>query len=305
MADSTSSATQGQKSSFDGLYDRDDPVHYFTTLRRFDYRTPAHAQPIFRRCVSQLRQLRGGARISILDLCCGYGVNAALINHDLTLDDLYRHYGRAAKTAPGARRDVDRRFFRMRRRTAETNRMIGLDIAAHALSYARQVGLLDEALAVNLESDTLTTAQRAAIAEADLVTVTGGLSYIGVRTFLQVLSAFPPSRRPWVAFFPLRHMDSRSIAALFRSHGMVTEAWEDRGFKHREFTDACEREALIDLIDDEADPLQAPPSQKSIEAVFHLARPHREAAVSPLSRIVEGPAGPRGTTGDTAWSSQG
>ena len=304
VSHSKSDTPQHRKHCFDGVYDRDDPVHYFTTLKPYDYRTPGHAQPIFRRCISQLQRLRNVARPTVLDLCCGYGVNAALINHDLTMDDLYRHYARATRQAPANRVASDRRFFKIHRRAGRTVRVIGLDVAPRALSYATEVGLLDESMTVNLESETLSFEQRATVARADLITVTGGLSYIGVRTFLRLLSAFPQDRRPWIAFLPLRHMDVRGLEALFRKHGMVTEAWEDRAFKHRKFTDAGERNALLEQIDDRVDPVEAPPSETCLEAVFYLARPRGDAARVPLAGLFEGRGSGARPAAEAAWSSR-
>lgn len=304
MSQSRSDSHTSRKHCFDGIYDRDDPVHYFATLRRYDYRTPSHAQPIFRRCLAQLQRLRGVRQPTVLDLCCGYGVNAALINHELTLDDLYRHYARAARQPADLRPASDGRYFHARRRAVPAARMIGLDVATHALSYAKEAGLLDEAIAVNLESESLTPEQQASVAETDLITVTGGLSYVGVRTFLHLLSTFPQERRPWIAFFPLRHIDVRGLAALFRRFGMVTEAWEDRAFKHRTFTGPEERETLLEQIDDRIDAVEPAPSEKWIEAVFYLARPRHEAARIPLARVVEGAAGLPESAAGSLWTSQ-
>lgn len=80
------------KAGFDHLYDRSDPGAYFRELQPLDYRAPQSALAIFRACIHALQQLRQQRRLTILDLCCGYGLNAALINHRLSLDDLYSYY---------------------------------------------------------------------------------------------------------------------------------------------------------------------------------------------------------------------
>src|SRR5512139_1278083 len=73
---------------FDEIYHQPDPRAFYHRLGRLDYQIPHHAQPVLRRLVAaQPRQ-----PVTVLDLCCSYGINAALLNHHLTLDDLYAHY---------------------------------------------------------------------------------------------------------------------------------------------------------------------------------------------------------------------
>ncbi|MGH3148997.1 MAG: hypothetical protein ACRDTR_24715, partial [Rubrobacter sp.] len=83
------------KYGFDDIYDLDDPRGYFGTLRELDYRTPEHGGQVF----PVLVEAQAGAgqaengRVSVLDLCCSYGINAALLKHEVSLDDLYERYG--------------------------------------------------------------------------------------------------------------------------------------------------------------------------------------------------------------------
>ena len=80
------------KANFDHVYDLPDPRGYFMTLGTLDYRAPEHGSHVFS---SLLRSMRRDDEVAprILDLCCSYGVNAALLKCDLTLDDLYARYG--------------------------------------------------------------------------------------------------------------------------------------------------------------------------------------------------------------------
>jgi len=80
------------KANFDHVYDLPDPRGYFMTLGTLDYRAPEHGSHVFS---SLLRSMRRDDEVTprILDLCCSYGVNAALLKCDLTLDDLYARYG--------------------------------------------------------------------------------------------------------------------------------------------------------------------------------------------------------------------
>ena len=45
-------------------------------------------------------QLGGADTMSVLDVCPYFGVGAALLKSDLTLDDLYAHYALPERRAP-------------------------------------------------------------------------------------------------------------------------------------------------------------------------------------------------------------
>ena len=80
------------KAEMGSIYDQPDPRAYFSTLEKLDYTIPGKAKPLFQRFISQLRQRSGQDEICVLDLGCSYGVNAALLKYDLSMDELYEHW---------------------------------------------------------------------------------------------------------------------------------------------------------------------------------------------------------------------
>ncbi|NIR59881.1 MAG: hypothetical protein GWO02_10305, partial [Gammaproteobacteria bacterium] len=257
VLDQTSQTNVTPKASFTSIYDQEDPVAYFSTLRPLEYQAPAHAQGIFRRCVQALTRTRGSRPVTVADLCCGYGVNAALLNHELVLEDLYRRYSPTIRFRTlKARIAADRKFFAERRLPGTRARVLGLDVAHNALTYASRVGLLEEAFTANLESEELRPAPARQIAAADLVTVTGGLSYIGVETFSRLLAAFPAARKPWICLFPLRHSDMSELVRFLRTRGLAVEVWAEHGFAHRRFAGPEERSRLAGAAGHEDDPVR-------------------------------------------------
>ena len=109
-----------EKHDFSASYDQPTPAAYYRSLHDLDYRLPELARPIVMQCLDVVRRERQTDVPRVIDLCCGYGVNAALWNHDVTMETLYRRY--AAWPHPGdALQGVierDRRLFaRCRRRS--------------------------------------------------------------------------------------------------------------------------------------------------------------------------------------------
>lgn len=285
-----SDITLAGKTCFDDIYDRPDPRDYYRTLGEFDYQIPHHAEEIFRTLLA-IRQDEGHRR-SVVDLCCSYGINATLLRHDLTLEDLYTHYRAPDRHAAGVEETVagDKAFFGAHR-LADPPRVVGIDAADHAVGYALRTGLLDAGFAENLEETPPTSALRAAVADACLVTVTGGVGYITHQTFRRVLDCV--ATPPWIAAFVLREVDYRPIADTLATYGLRTELLESRTFRQRRFaTDTESRSALESLA---RDGISA--TGKEATGYYHanlfVSRPAHEVDERPLEDLLAGATVPR------------
>ena len=277
------------KASFDDIYDGPTPAAYFSELRPLQYLLPGHAQPMVRRCIEALRRRRGLETVTVLDLCAGYGINAALIRHDVTLQDLYARFATQDARAAGAQRiPADSAWFQRRWRATARVRVIAQDVSRNALSYSQAVGLVDATIAANLEERDPTPEQAALLRDADLILVTGGLSYIGARTFARVLRA--ARREPWALYFPLRHTDVGEVDEAFEDMGYAVET-SRRPVAQRRYRSAEERQAIRERTLAQAAPGEPAPSPTHLEAVVKLARPQDELFHPPFDEITVGPAG--------------
>ncbi|MFI9237303.1 hypothetical protein [Streptomyces sp. NPDC053079] len=272
---------------FDHLYDQPDPRAYFRTLGPLEYRAPQHAQDIFRRAVRACGA-RTAEPTTVLDICCSYGINAALLNHDVTLDDLYAHYTSARATAMSTAELIawDREYYAARRRP-DAVRVTGLDVAANAVSYACAVGLLEEGFAENLETGAPSPPLLRSVRRTRLVTVTGGTSFLTARTFRPLLTG---ARRPlWVAALVLRTISYAPIAACLAAHGLVTEKLTTRTYPQRRFTDAGERHYAIQAVTAAGEDPHGRETDGYFHAALHLSRPPSDVTASPLAGLVPGP----------------
>ncbi|MER6997746.1 hypothetical protein [Streptomyces sp. NPDC000410] len=239
----------GGKSRFDDIYDRPDPRAYFTRLAPLEYEIPHHAQPVFRQVAAERAalddRLPGGP--AVLDVCCSYGINAALLNHDVTLADLYQRYTSEAarKMSTTELAAWDKEFYATRRRP-DALPAYGLDVAAPAVHYAQQVGLLDAAFTDDLEQGPPGPRLSRALQDVGLITLTGGGSYITDRTFAGLLGG---ARRPvWVCAFVLRTVSYDPVVRTLASHGLRTTMDTSRSYPQRRFTDERERRFAIEAV---------------------------------------------------------
>jgi carnitine O-acetyltransferase len=234
------------KVSFDHIYAADDPRPYFRTLRRYGYVVPALARPHFARLVDEYRATRGVAVPTVLDVGCSYGVNAALLRCDVTLDELYDRYGAAAGGEPrDALVAADRELVAARAREADV-RLVGLDTSAPALAYAVDAGFLDDAVAADLEAGELTDRQREQLAGVGLVVSTGCIGYVTEKTLLRVVDA-AGGRLPWMAHFCLRMFPYDTIAGQLEDLGYETVAVGEP-LRQRRFASEREQELVLERL---------------------------------------------------------
>ena len=269
------------KACFDDIYTQEDPRRYYAALRPLDYQIPQHASQVVR---SLLRRRSGPE--TIVDLCCSYGVNAALFAHDLTLEDLFEHYAAEVDTANRAELLAhDRAFFAAHRRP-DAPRTIGLDQSAPAIAYACATGQLDAGFAEDLETNDPSVELRAAVAGSTMITVSGGVGYIGYRTFERVVGA--AARPPWVVALVLREVSYEPIIETLEGFGLVTERLPQRTFRQRRFADREEADAALKRVD----ALGLSPAGKEDTGYYHaelfVSRP-ADQAEQPLEDLLDLP----------------
>ncbi len=274
------------KAKMDHIYDKPDPRDYFRELRKLNYAIPSAAKPIFNNLISVLRGCRQDP-VCVLDLGCSYGVNAALLKHDLSMPELYQHWGqdRLATATPEEVVEFDQRFF-AQLEEPENIEVIGLDLAEKAVEFAEEVGLLDEGLVVNLETEPLSEPAKEELASVDLVTSTGCVGYVTEKTFEHLLPAVTQGRSPWLANFVLRMFPFDAIEETLKDWGYVTEKLEGATFVQREFASPAEQAQVLEqLCDIGIDPTGLE-DQGKLLAEFYLSRPANMAAETPIEELL-------------------
>jgi hypothetical protein len=269
-----SAHVRGGKFQFDHVYNQADPRGYFQALRGLEYQAPAHGQRVFAGLVHRWREYVDRDEVVMLDLCCSYGINAALLNHDLTLDALYARYCSPELAALSSDDLVvaDRAFYRDHRRRDRVQ-VVGLDVAQQAVAYAERSGLLWASSSENLELDDPSAALARRLTEVDLITVTGGVGYITERTVDRVLRYASAGKGCWVAAFALRWIAYHRIAAVLAQYGLVTEQLSGHTFRQRRFADDTERDYVLGQLKNVGIDTIGKETQGWYHSNFYLSRP--------------------------------
>ncbi|MFC9246492.1 class I SAM-dependent methyltransferase [Streptomyces sp. NPDC057136] len=233
------------KVSLDHIYTAPDPRTYFQVLRPLGYCVPQQAKPYFEKLIKEYRESEEVAVPTVLDIGCSYGINAALLKYDATMDELYARYGDAARISREELLARDRDLSRSRR-PAHGLRFTGLDASTSALAYAREAGFLDEAVHADLEANDPTAEQHARLAGTDIVISTGCIGYVTERTLTRVVRA-QGERRPWMAHFVLRMFPFDPVEDALAGLGYRTVRVDDV-FKQRKFADPQEQTRVLDSM---------------------------------------------------------
>lgn len=257
------------KASFDDIYDRPDPRAYYSRMSDLDYRIPELAKPVFQQ---QIREYRASARVTtptVLDIGCSYGVNAALLRLDTTMQDLAEHYADADSDRAGLIRR-DRALVAAGAGPADV-RFLGMDAARPALDYAHEAGLVHDVVHADLESGEPTDEQRALLATADLVVSTGCVGYVTEKTLTRVATAHP-RRRPWMAHFVLRMFDFAPIAAELAALGYRTEQAPGL-YEQRRFASEAEQARVLNTLSANGIDTTGREDQGWLYATLYVSRP--------------------------------
>jgi len=274
------------KANMDDIYNQSDPRAYFRELRKLDYAIPGAAKPIFQKLIHHLRQRRDNT-VHVLDLGCSYGVNAALLKHDLSIEELYEHWDQETLAEATSEEIITHdRSFLDNLDEHENISVTGLDQADSAIAFAKGSGLLDEGIAANLEAEPLSALAKEELAPVDLMISTGCVGYMTSKSFECLLPAVTQGEVPWIANFVARMFPFDSIADILNDWGYVTEKLEGRLFDQRRFASTEEQEQVIERLS----MLGIDPAGRETEghllAEFYLSRPAPEIAKAPIERLL-------------------
>lgn len=272
------------KTNFNDLYDRPAPLDYYLTLSPFSYVLADGAADVCRAVYDVQRARRGQSDLSVLDLGCSYGVNAALQKFSASSSLLQSRYAslRAQDVREEAVAAADRLFYASR---PQDDRLTfrGFDPAAAAVDYSVKAGLQVYASATNLEAQEPTREDAGAMATADTVICTGTIGYIGSPTFERVLEH--AVKRPWFVLFVVSLFSGDDVEATLAGHGYVVEPLDGLLIPQRMFASEAEAGNVRATVEERGVPLGPLEQLGWYEARALVARPAEES-VEPLREAI-------------------
>ena len=280
------SSSSAVKADFNDVSRAGDPRSYFKVLGELGHVIPEVAAPVLFQLVEQLIRSKGHP-VTILDVGCSYGILAAIMRYGLSIRQLCARYAAAPIQALSADRlaSYDTHYFAGWPR-CEAVRFIGLDRSAEAIAYALRVGLIEEGLVIDLETNAANRRACSVISKVDLIVSTGEVGSVSEKTFAELLKPFAFGNAPWIASFVLRTFDYRNIAETISRHDLVTERLDGATFVQRRFRDPAEFESVLALMRTRG----IDPAGKEAEGAYHaelfVSRPSTDVSQAGLHEIV-------------------
>ncbi len=264
------------RDEYDLIYAQPDPRAYFRVLHGLDYCLPELARPLFRDTIRALAATRSEPA-KVLDVGCGFGINAALVRYPIDLNRLAHRYRDLDASDIDAARliGLDRSYFASWPDQFPIE-IAGYDTSRTAADYARATGLVSHAITTDLEIGALEEGDRAALAGTNCVISTGCASYAGPATFNQLLEAIGDPL-PWVAIFVLRTETFGELRECLASHGLKVEKLRGATFIQRRYHSSSEwTQALLNL-ETRGVATTGKEAQGLMHAELFIARPEAEA----------------------------
>lgn len=273
------------KANFDEIYTQEDPRSYYQTLGSCDYIIPDVAFSIFQQTISYLKLIKDRP-LTILDLGCSYGNNAALLKHKLQFSQLFNRYSFLKNLSSQEIINLDKHYFNSWPADSDIN-FIGFDSSKNALAYAQKTGLIKESICINLETEEeLTREQQSLLKQVDLIITTGCVGYITEKTFKKIISCFDQDKLPWIASFVLRMFSYKPIIEVLQRHELNTEKLKGTTFLQRRFESQTEMEEVIKTLKSQKISTKEKESHGFLHTEFFLSRPQKDIDAKALSDIV-------------------
>ncbi len=185
------------KENFNEIYNKKTPLNYIISLGNLSYREPDFVYDVLLNKVDEVIKAKG--KCKVIDIACSYGFNGAIAKYKIP-------YGKECLRKP--------------RKKSLPCEVIGIDISENALSYANQMGFIDDCVHQNLELETVTTNNADKFKGADLIIASGAFSYISKKTLANIYSVI--DSEPSFIGWPICTCDiSEIISFLKEKHEIV------------------------------------------------------------------------------------
>ena len=263
------------KKDFTDIYTQKSPNLYLEEMKRLDYRIADSTKPLYLSLAEQLHS-KLKRPVNILDLGSSYGINSALMKHDLTMSELDDFFLESERTI-----DDTREFFESQPKNHALN-FYQIDISKPALEFSERARLCKKGICVNLE--TQKAALPSELSQIDMVIATGCIGYIGYRAFSNLFETLKKMQSPYVeseteyitpifAFSVLRIFDMKKIQQTFDYYGYSLVKSELPPIPQRNFANSDERTQTISLLHSKGIDTKGYEDTGKFYADFYVASP--------------------------------
>jgi len=236
------------KKDFTDIYRQKFPDDYLEEMRRLQYRIPNSTKSFYMSLAEQLYK-KLSRPINILDIGSSYGINAALMKHDLEMSDLDDFF----LTEENTNVEQTKQFFE-KLPSKDYLKFYQIDISDPALQFSEEVKLCTKGICINLETESLPIKE---LPSFDMIIATGCIGYIGYKAFSNLFELIKKQQtkysqteidKPIFAFSVLRIFDMEKIQQTFDDFGYSLVKTDLGPIRQRQFSDSDEKSQTVSLL---------------------------------------------------------
>ncbi|AFS82382.1 hypothetical protein [Candidatus Nitrosopumilus sediminis] len=263
------------KKDFSNIYVQKFPNSYLKEMKRLEYRIPDETKPLYLSIAKKIYN-KLSKTINIIDIGSSYGINSALMKHDLSMSDLDDFF---LKKEPSI--EQSKQFFDALP-SDDTLDFYQIDISEPALRFSENVQLCKKGLCVNLEMENLPVQE---LPQSDMIIATGCIGYIGYKAFLNIFELLKkqqskenqdnPKNRPIFAFSVLRIFDMEDIEKTFNHYDYSLVKADMNPIRQRRFSDLEEKQNTLLLLHNKGIDTKWLEDDGHFYADFYIASPKK------------------------------
>lgn len=263
------------KKDFSNIYVQKFPNSYLKEMKRLEYRIPDETKPLYLSIAKKIYN-KLSKTINIIDIGSSYGINSALMKHDLSMSDLDDFF---LKKEPSI--EQSKQFFDTLP-SDDTLDFYQIDISEPALRFSENVQLCKKGICVNLEMENLPVQE---LPQSDMIIATGCIGYIGYKAFLNIFELLKkqqskenqdnPKNRPIFAFSVLRIFDMEDIEKTFDHYDYSLVKADMNPIRQRRFSDLEEKQNTLLLLHNKGIDTKWLEDDGHFYADFYIASPKK------------------------------
>ncbi|MFB5610890.1 MAG: hypothetical protein ACE5R3_06395 [Nitrosopumilaceae archaeon] len=233
------------KKDFSNIYTQDHPTPYLEEMKNLEYRIPDQTKPLYKHLAERILNYKKRP-VKILDLGSSYGINSALLNHQLVMEELDDFF---VTKDPHPSIKSTQNFFDELPNKDDNLEFYLVDTSSSALNFAEKAGLCENSFCVNLEKESGSSEFQQTIRDIDLFISTGCVGYIGCKSFARIFdNIYDKSPLPIFAFTVLRIFSMEDIERVFKENNFSLINTQIGPLKQRRFHDETEMNDTLDLL---------------------------------------------------------
>lgn len=279
------------KKDFTNIYTQKTPYSYLKEMQVLQYRIADHTKPLYLSLAEQLYD-KLQRPINILDIGSSYGINSALLKHNLVMSELDDFF--LTKDEPTIKQT--KQFFENQPQNDHLN-FYQIDISHPALAFSENVGLCKKGICTNLETNNSRLSQE--LPKFDMVIATGCIGYIGYKAFSNLFEVIKKQKSyssqlesqnitPIFAFSVLRIFDMEKIQKTFDYYGYSLVNSDLEPIPQRQFSDTDEQSQTLSLLREKGVDTKKYEDDGHFYADFYVASPKKlEDQLNSMSKNME------------------